>query len=163
MLVVGYGNPGRLDDGLGPALAEAIEALQIPGVTVDSNYQLNVEDAAGLAGYDVVIFADAAVRGPEPFLFSVLHPSDEASFSTHSLEPEAVLGLAVSLFGARTSAYTLALRGYAFNAFGEELSAGARRNLEAAVRWMEPVLRGRTFALAARQETAILTASKEPS
>ena len=46
VLLIGYGNPGRLDDGLGPALAAAVEKLAIPGVTVDADYQLNVEDAA---------------------------------------------------------------------------------------------------------------------
>ena len=35
-LVIGYGNPGRLDDGLGPALAEAVEKLDLPGlITLD--------------------------------------------------------------------------------------------------------------------------------
>ena len=34
MLLLGYGNPGRLDDGLGPALAAQVERLALPGVTV---------------------------------------------------------------------------------------------------------------------------------
>ena len=49
ILLIGFGNPGRLDDGLGPALADAIEKLALPGVTVESNYQLTVEDAAEIA------------------------------------------------------------------------------------------------------------------
>ena len=36
-LLIGYGNPGRLDDGLGPALAEAVAKLAIPGVTVEAD------------------------------------------------------------------------------------------------------------------------------
>ncbi len=31
ILLIGYGNPGRGDDGLGPLLAARIEALAIPG------------------------------------------------------------------------------------------------------------------------------------
>ena len=50
ILVIGYGNPGRLDDGLGPAVASAMEEFNLPGVSVDSNYQLTVEDAASAAG-----------------------------------------------------------------------------------------------------------------
>ena len=69
VLVIGYGNPGRLDDGLGPALAAAIESAAPAGVTVDADYQLTVEDAAAVAEHDVVVFADAAVDGPEPFYF----------------------------------------------------------------------------------------------
>jgi DNA-binding response OmpR family regulator len=58
VLVIGYGNPGRLDDGLGPALAETLQRLDLPGVTVDADYQLTAED--GLRKYkdikpDVVI------------------------------------------------------------------------------------------------------------
>ena len=55
-LFIGYGNPGRLDDGLGPAMAEAVEKLNLPGVVTDSDYQLTVEDAAEVAKYDLVIF-----------------------------------------------------------------------------------------------------------
>jgi len=65
-----FGNPARGDDGLGPALAAAIEELGIPHIEVDANYQLTVEDAAEIAGYDAVVFADAATQGPTPFWFS---------------------------------------------------------------------------------------------
>ena len=44
----GYGNPGRQDDGLGPALAECIQALQWTGVTGDADYQLNIENGAAV-------------------------------------------------------------------------------------------------------------------
>ena len=59
ILLIGYGNPGRADDGLGPALADRIEALDLPGLTVESDYQLSIEHAALAAGHDIVIFADA--------------------------------------------------------------------------------------------------------
>ena len=54
MLLIGYGNPGRRDDGLGPALAGAIAAADLPGVEVESGYQLLPEDAlaVGIRGYD---------------------------------------------------------------------------------------------------------------
>ena len=89
ILLLGYGNPGRRDDGLGPALAEAVEKLDIPGVDVDSNYQLIVEDAHTIAGHDVVIFVDADVAGPEPFHFRQIEAAgkQKAGFSTHSVEP----------------------------------------------------------------------------
>jgi hydrogenase maturation protease len=143
VLLIGYGNPGRLDDGLGPALAAAIERRGIGGVTVDADYQLTVEDAAAIAEHDVVVFADAAVAGPEPFSFRRIEPKPPMSFSSHSVEPEAVVALAHDLFGVRTKAYVLAIRGYVFNEFGEALSERARANLAAALRFIEPRLRGR--------------------
>ena len=69
-LLYGYGNPGRRDDGLGPILIDRLEEKGLPGVAMDSAYQLAIEDAAGIADYDVVVFVDAAVEGPEPFSMS---------------------------------------------------------------------------------------------
>ncbi|NJN63920.1 MAG: hydrogenase maturation protease [Acidobacteria bacterium] len=153
MLVIGYGNPGRLDDGLGPAFAAAVEQLGVPGVAVDADYQLSVEDAAAIATHDVVIFADAAVTGAEPFSFTRITPKHALSFSTHSIEPEAVLALANGVFGATARGYALGIRGYLFNEFGEAISKDAQRNLAAAVSALEPVLRARTFEeLASRFE-----------
>jgi hydrogenase maturation protease len=152
LLLIGYGNPGRLDDGLGPALAEAVAALAIPAVTVEADYQLAVEDAATVAAHEVVVFADAAVSGPEPFAFGSVQPAAEGcvGFSSHSVEPAAVLALARDLFGARTRGYALGIRGYRFNEFGERLSEQAEANLAAAVRFLVPVLRDGGFDAAVR-------------
>jgi hydrogenase maturation protease len=141
-LVIGYGNPGRLDDGLGPALAQRLERLGIPGLTVESDYQLTVEDAAQVAACDHVVFADAAVAGREPFAFRRIEPAEEGiGFSSHSVEPAAVLGMARALFRATAKGYALAIRGYEFNEFGERLSEKARANLDAAARFLEGVIR----------------------
>jgi hydrogenase maturation protease len=145
ILLIGYGNPGRLDDGLGPALAEAVDKLAIPGVTVDADYQLTPEDAAEIARHDVVIFADADVGGPEPFSFRRIEPAPAVGFSSHSVQPSAVLGLARELFGARSRGYLLGIRGYAFNEFGESLSDQAQLNLAAALRFLTRTLSDGTF------------------
>jgi hydrogenase maturation protease len=140
-LVIGYGNPGRRDDGLGPALAEAVAARAGPGVETDADYQLTVEDAAALSGCDEVIFADASTDGPEPFSFAALEPAAGADFTTHHISPGAVLALAGELFDARPKAWLMGIRGYEFNEFGEGLSAGARRNLAAAADFLSARLR----------------------
>jgi len=155
VLVIGYGNPGRWDDGLGPALAEAVERLQIPGVTVESDYQLTVEDAATAAEHEYVVFADASVRGPEPFFFTAVRPMEHTSFSTHSVEPEAVVALARDLFHADTRGYALGIRGYRFNEFGEILSEKARENLAAALRFITPVLKDCTFDAAVSADEVV--------
>lgn len=145
VLLIGYGNPGRFDDGLGPELARAVEALGIDGVTVDSDYQLQVEDAAAIAEHDVVIFADAAASGPEPWSFRPVAPGGEISFTTHSISPRAVLALAREHFHRAPEAYVLGIRGYEFEGFGEGLSERARENLEAAISLLERALRERRF------------------
>jgi hydrogenase maturation protease len=145
VLLIGYGNPGRLDDGLGPALAAAIEPLVLPGVTVDADYQLTVEDAQAAAEHDIVIFADADTAGEAPFTFRSIEPEASVSFSTHSVQPKQVLGLAHELFGARTRGFILGIRGYDFDAFGELLSPRAQANLAAAIRYVEQLLREGDF------------------
>ena len=37
VLLIGYGHPAREDDGIGPAVAEAIEQLNIDGVIQNEN------------------------------------------------------------------------------------------------------------------------------
>jgi len=63
ILIYGFGNPGREDDGLGIELARRLEDWSkksgLPGITFDSNYQLNIEDAEVISEKDLVIFADA--------------------------------------------------------------------------------------------------------
>ncbi|VGO20887.1 hydrogenase maturation protease [Pontiella sulfatireligans] len=134
ILIIGYGNPGRLDDGLGPAFAERARALELSGVAVESNYQLNVEDADLISKYEVVVFADASVDAAEPFEFQPLEKkAPMVGFSSHSITAGSLLGLAEELFGATPAAYTMAIRGYDFNEFGEVLSERALANLDAAL------------------------------
>jgi hydrogenase maturation protease len=133
VLVIGYGNPARGDDGLGPALADRLERMALPGVTVEADYQLSIEHAALAAEHDIVVFADAAAAGEAPFTFARLAPACEESFSTHAVTPGQVLGLAGSCFGAVPRGYVLAIRGRALEGFAEGLTREARAGLEAAL------------------------------
>jgi len=135
ILVYGYGNPGRQDDGLGPALVERLEGERLPGVATDSNYQLQIEDAAAVAESGTVIFVDAAVSGDEPFTFTELEPSGEITFTTHSVSPGSVLALCHELYRKSVRAYVLAIRGYGWE-FVEELTPAAEKNLEEAYRFL---------------------------
>jgi hydrogenase maturation protease len=132
ILVIGFGNPAREDDGLGPAAAEMIEASNIDGVEVDIDYQLSVEHAADIARHRVVVFIDASVSGDEPYEFKRVTPKHVESFSSHSVSPEQVLGLAGNLFNAETEGYMLGIRGYSFEMFKENMTDKARSNLELA-------------------------------
>lgn len=141
ILLIGYGNPGRLDDGLGPALADALSRRGIPGLAVDSDYQLTVEDAEAVARHETAILADAAAAGPEPFAWHEVTEEEESGFTTHSVQPGQLLGLARNLFGAKTRLYVLGIRGYRFSDFGEGLSKQAQENLAAAGGFVEEWIR----------------------
>jgi hydrogenase maturation protease len=133
VLFLGYGNPGRLDDGLGAAFVHEVEKINLPGVDAEADYQLSVEDAATVGSYEVVVFVDASVSGTEPFEFLPVKPENGLGFSSHAVKPEGVLALAQELFGKTPEAYLLGIRGYEYNEFGERLSPKAEENLSAAV------------------------------
>lgn len=146
VLLIGYGNPSRGDDGLGPALAAEIEALGATGVTVDADYQLVVEHAHDAAGHEVVVFADADTKGAAPFTLRTVRPSGNGmGFSSHGVEPEDVLALARQLFGAAPRGYALGIRGYDFGSFRESLSAEGRANLRAALCFVAKCARDGTW------------------
>jgi hydrogenase maturation protease len=156
VLVYGYGNPGRQDDGLGPALAAGLAARGVEDqVRIETGYQLQIEDAALVAEHDVVVFADADRTAGAPFALRRLEPRSTTAFTTHALAPETVLALARDHFGGRPRAFVLAIRGYEFADFGEGLSPGARHNLDAAVNYVDRALRDGELcgdAVAAREE-----------
>jgi hydrogenase maturation protease len=139
-VVLGYGNPGRQDDGLGPALASAIDALGLPDVTVDEAYQLNIEDAATLAEHEKVLFVDASKVGAEPYEIKKLTAAETISFSTHSVGPESVLAICEESFNRVPEAWILAIRGYDF-ALEEGLTPRAEKNLEKALAFVQPLIR----------------------
>ncbi len=147
VLIYGFGNPGRCDDGLGPAIASALESAAIPGVSVEANYQPVLEDAAAIASHDAVLFVDAAKSGPAPFALGRVRPdAGGLGFSTHSVRPAALLALAEQLTGRRAAGYLLAVRGYDFDEFREGLSPCAERNRRAALQFVEEGLSSSDFA-----------------
>lgn len=134
VLVLGYGNPGRLDDGLGPAFCDALARLAPAGVEVRSAMQLAVEDAARAARFATVIFVDASLPDGQPFTFEpVTDGSGRVAFSSHTSSPGDVVALARTLFDAPVRGWTLAIRGARFQGFGEELSPTARDHLQEAL------------------------------
>ncbi len=135
ILVYGYGNPGRQDDALGIRLAEEVEKWStdhhMGNVTTDTNYQLNLEDAANIAAYDIVIFADASREEIDEFCLDPLIPSEKSEFTMHAVSPAYVLHLCMQMFHRKPEAYLLHLRGYDWE-FMEEMTGKAKTNLDKA-------------------------------
>jgi hydrogenase maturation protease len=132
VLILGYGNPGRQDDGLGPAAVAEIESMGLRNTTAFENYQLNIEDAMDVATHDVVWFIDAAKTGQSPYSVRAVSPSSTIEFTSHIVRPEAILAIARQCYGGSPQAFLLAIRGYEFE-FVEALTPGAKDNLHAAL------------------------------
>ncbi|MCL1865658.1 MAG: hydrogenase maturation protease [Spirochaetes bacterium] len=129
--IYGFGNPGRQDDGLGPAIIDRLEQDNIAGIITDSNYQLNIEDAHNISQSDVVIFVDASIDAEEPFTFKRIEPSNEITFTTHSMAPESVIALSKEIYDKDIEAYVMAIRGYEWE-FNEKFSQKAAHNFNEA-------------------------------
>lgn len=130
LLVIGYGNPGRGDDGLGPEFARRLAAQAVPGVRVEIDYQLTVDHALVVAEAGRVLFVDAAIGLEKPCKLERLSPDHGAALDSHSLSPEAVLALAELLYGQRPEGSLLAIGGERFGEVSEGLSPAAERNLD---------------------------------
>ena len=143
ILIYGYGNPGRQDDGLGIALAERIADWvlenRITSVEVDTNYQLNIEDAATIAEKDLVVFIDASEEDIEDFCLRQVDGSTKISFTTHAASPGYIVRLCRELFQTEPLVLQLHIKGYEW-AFQEGLSERARKNLDQALEYMQILL-----------------------
>ena len=133
--VYGFGNPGRQDDGLGPMIIDKLDKENIEGITTDSNYQLNIEDADNISKSDIVIFVDASLDAEEPFSFERIEPSAEITFTTHAMSPESVIALCGDIYGRIPETYVLAVRGYQWEMF-EGLSEKAMDNFNEAYQFL---------------------------
>ncbi len=111
-LLIGIGNSGRGDDGLGWAFVQAIEKQgDFYGNTL-LRYQLQVEDAELISQYDQVIFADAFQGYLEAgFSFKKCIAAKDFSFTTHRLAPETVLYLCQELYQKKPTAFMLLING----------------------------------------------------
>ncbi|MBN2813555.1 MAG: hydrogenase maturation protease [Bacteroidales bacterium] len=145
LLIYGFGNPGRQDDGLGIMLAEELRAWsaenQFAFVHTDSNYQLNLEDAANIAGHDVVVFADASREDIPDFLMEPLKPSGKVEFSMHAVSPAFVIHLCGHVFNAHPQAYLLHIKGYEWE-FMAAMTEKAKSNLGLAVEHLKKFISG---------------------
>lgn len=143
ILIYGYGNPGRQDDGLGNAFVEKmkfwVEKEGLSGFEFDSNYQLNIEDAASIAEKDLVIFVDASIEKIEDFLLTPIDEKTDVAFTSHSASPGYIFYLSKELFGKQPPAYLLHIKGYHWD-FAEGLSDKAKENLEKAFSAMKNIL-----------------------
>lgn len=132
MLVIGYGNTLRSDDGVGPKVAEAVAALRLKGVETLACDLLTPELADPVSKADAVVFVDAAVDAPREVQLRPLAPADSSQIMAHAANPRTVLALARDVFGHAPKAWWLTIPAKNLG-IGEELSDLARQGFETAV------------------------------
>lgn len=146
LVVFGWGNDARGDDGLGPLLLERVTGAGWADVTTIEDFQLQIEHALDLDGAEMALFLDAGRNTPDPFAFREIEAKRDASHTTHALSPEALLDVYErSLARASPPSFVLCVRGERFE-LGEPISAKASQRLEAAWVFVQALMRERTAA-----------------
>lgn len=131
VLIVGYGNPLRGDDGAGRRAAEALAARwPASEVRVEPAHQLLIEMAQTAAESGFAVFIDAS-HASAPGEVQI-HPVGSVALGrdslTHHLTPETLLAVAEALYGRRPEAVLVTVGGRDFG-HGENLSPEVERAL----------------------------------
>jgi len=139
VLVIGYGNALRGDDGLGNHVAAALEKRAIAGVDIISAHQLYPEMAEPISQADYVIFVDASVEGAGGDIQQrELAPAGAESglMFLHHLTPETLLHAANQLYGNCPAAAIITVTGQCFDCI-ETLSAPVAEAVPEVIRRIE--------------------------
>ncbi len=123
IVVVGYGNTLRGDDGIGWRAVESLARRNLPASTVVlTAHQLDPELARTIAQAKLALFVDAE-RGGKPGSVRCQAVSSDAPDSdfSHQLTPAALLALAQNLYGTSPVAFEITMCGEGFDV-GEGLS-----------------------------------------
>lgn len=137
ILLFGYGNPGRGDDALGPALAESIAGLNLPNLEVLTDMQLQIEHVTDLLDRKIIVFVDADMTCETPFQLEPAAAEKDSSYTSHAMTPSALLHAFEQVYGHEApTTYALRIRGYQFE-LGEKMSLHATDNLNQSLDYLK--------------------------
>jgi len=129
ILILGYGNPDREDDGVAWHILDRLASRLDPDsqgmgeetvrsfgrVTLKFALQLMPEMAEEVAEFGRVVFIDAHTGSePEDLTWLPLAAQFQKSPFTHHMTPATLLSIAESLYGSRPEAVLVAVRGFDF-------------------------------------------------
>ena len=97
VLVIGYGNDLRRDDGAGRWVADRLEELDLDGVETRSVPQLTPELALEVADRPMVVFVDASLDADHLSVDIVERTSETSTVMTHHGSPAALLDLGANV------------------------------------------------------------------
>jgi hydrogenase maturation protease len=148
ILVIGYGNSLRSDDGAGCQVADIVASWHLPYVRSLTVHQLTPELAEPIAASELTIFIDAYagefVKKRDKLAIQVqrivIAQSAQITHSDSSIltgvghfsDPRSLLSLAQQIYGKTPTAYALLLPAVNWE-FGEQISVITRKSIEQAV------------------------------
>ncbi|MGK7931426.1 MAG: hydrogenase maturation protease [Microcystaceae cyanobacterium] len=138
ILVIGYGNTLRNDDGIGRYVVEQLSPQ--PNVKILSVHQLTPELAAEMAGAKGVIFVDVTITEETTVMTQPLTPSSSTSSLGHSSHPQSLLTLTQTLYNHLPLAWWILIPGRDF-AYGETFSEITQACIPVAIQTIENLIK----------------------
>ena len=139
VLILGYGNPLRGDDGVGWHAAEhLLERSAELDATITSCHQLMPELAEPVSRAERVIFIDARI-GQTPGsveISEVVAGAPQCPTFSHHLDPATLVTLAQGLYGRAPEAWIVTVTGESFE-HTDQLSAPVQSSLPELIRQVE--------------------------
>lgn len=132
LLVIGYGNELRGDDGVGPKVAASVTAWNLDRVRAIACPLLTPELADLISQTRIVVFVDAAVDAPNEVRLRKLEPSESSQIIAHAADPRTMLALARDVFGCVPQAWWLTIPASKLD-FGQQLSPETQRGFAEAM------------------------------
>ncbi len=132
LLVVGYGNDLRRDDGAGRHVADAVAELALPGVAVRSVAQLTPELALDIAAARRVVFVDADIDAASVTTKAISPGSSQPGAMTHHGNPARLLSLAATVGEAPHEAVAISIPARDLG-LGSEMSSATRAGVARAI------------------------------
>ena len=140
ILIVGFGNSLRGDDGLGPYVVQQLALRGPESICIRVLLQLTPELAQDVARAELAIFVDADMSPAEGVSIRAAKESAVPAGLTHVAGVEALLGLAKLAYGKAPVAWIVSVAGYDFS-FREGLSSLAQENARQATAKIEELIR----------------------
>lgn len=149
ILVIGYGNTLRSDDGAGQIVANKVEAWNLHFARAIAVQQLTPELAEDISQAQLVIFIDAYPvdkNAQQNFLKIMRIFPDEKpeNFSAHISDPRSLLALSQTLYHHSPPAWWLLIPAVNFD-FGEELSPITSQGVAEALEQIWHLLKSENF------------------
>jgi hydrogenase maturation protease len=131
LLVIGYGNELRGDDGVGPRVAQTVANWNRPDVRGIAVHQLTPELVPELATAERVVFVDASVDSMPRW--QILTPIHDARILGHTSSPAWLLELTRELHGRAPEAWLATIQARNLG-FDSKLTLEAEHGIEDVLR-----------------------------
>ncbi|NJR62242.1 MAG: hydrogenase maturation protease [Cyanobacteria bacterium CRU_2_1] len=140
ILVIGYGNLLRSDDGIGQQIAQSVAAWGMPNVQTIAIHQLTPELAETLETFDIVIFVDAyPISDYQDIQIKLINSSQFNPIMGHTGDPRSLLALAQALYNRVPQTWWVIVPGVNFEV-GDRLSSIAEHHIEIALQKIDHLI-----------------------